>query len=98
MSALKQAGTAVYEPIDRFHLEAAAETLGPLLSALARLRAIPRVPTTQGSWCTVEGDIPAARVHELRLELPALTRGEGVLECSLDRYERVSGAIPTRPR
>jgi ribosomal protection tetracycline resistance protein len=98
MSALKQAGTAVYEPMDRFHLEAPAETLGPLLSALARLRAIPGVPATHGSWCTLEGDIPAARVHELRLELPALTRGEGVLECSLDRYERVRGAIPTRPR
>ena len=46
----------------------------------------------------LEGDVPAARVHELRLELPALTRGEGVLECSFDRYEPVSGTIPTRAR
>jgi ribosomal protection tetracycline resistance protein len=98
MSALKQAGTVVCEPIHRFRLEAPAETLGPLLAALARLHAIPEVPTTRGSWCTLEGDIPAARVHALRLELPALSRGEGVLESAFDRYEPVSGTIPTRPR
>jgi ribosomal protection tetracycline resistance protein len=96
MSALKQAGTVVCEPIHRFRLEAPAETLGPLLSALGRLHAIPGVPTTQGTWCTLEGDISAARVHKLRLELPALTRGEGVLECTFDRYEPVSGPTPTR--
>jgi small GTP-binding protein len=37
-------------------------------------------------------------VHELRQELPALTRGDGVLECAFDRYEPVSGVAPTRPR
>ena len=46
----------------------------------------------------LEGDVPAARVHELRLKLPALTRGEGVLESAFDRYEPVAGTIPTRPR
>jgi ribosomal protection tetracycline resistance protein len=98
ISALTEAGTVVCEPIHRFRLEAPTETLGPLLSALARLHAIPRVPATRGHWCTLEGDVPAACVHRLRLELPALTRGEGVLECSFDRYEPVSGTIPTRPR
>jgi ribosomal protection tetracycline resistance protein len=98
MSALAQAGTTVCEPVHRFHLEAPADALGPLLAALARLQAVPQVPVTGGSWCTLEGDIPAARVHALRLELPALSRGEGVLECVFDRYEPVSGAIPTRPR
>jgi ribosomal protection tetracycline resistance protein len=98
MSALRQAGTTVCEPIHRLHLELPADTLGPVVSAIARLNAVPQVPRTQGSWCTLEGDIPAARVHELRLELPALTRGEGVLECAFDRYEPVRGTIPTRPR
>ena len=46
----------------------------------------------------IEGDIAAARVHELRLELPGLTRGEGVLECEFGRYEPVNGTAPTRPR
>ena len=98
MSALKQAGTAVCEPIHRFHLEVPADTLGPLLPALARLRAVPEGPTLRGSSCTLEGDIPAASVHELRLELPRLTRGEGVLDCVFDRYEPTGSTTPIRPR
>jgi ribosomal protection tetracycline resistance protein len=98
MSALKQAGTVVCEPIHRFHLEVPEDTLGPMLSALARLRAVPQTQEMRGSFCTLEGHIPAARVHELERQLPALTRGEGVLESAFEHYEPVSGTIPTRPR
>jgi ribosomal protection tetracycline resistance protein len=42
--------------------------------------------------------VPAARVHELRQRLPALTRGEGVLESAFDSYRPVSGSVPARPR
>ncbi len=97
-SALRQAGTVVCEPIHRFRLDAPAEGLGPLLAALSRLRAVPLAQVTHGAALTVEGDIPAARVRQLRAELPALTRGEGVLECAFDRYEPVTGVVPTRPR
>ena len=98
ISALRQAGTAVCEPVHRFRLDAPADALGPLLAGLARLRAAPCTHVTRGASLTLEGDIPAARVHELRQELPALTRGEGVLECVFDRCEPVTGTIPTRPR
>jgi ribosomal protection tetracycline resistance protein len=98
MDALREAGTVVNEPIHRFRLDTPADTLGSVLPALARLRAVPQTPTVSGASCTVEGDIPAARVHELRQQLSALTRGEGVLECAFDRYEPVEGAVPTRPR
>jgi ribosomal protection tetracycline resistance protein len=98
MSALRQAKTVVCEPIQHFRLDAPADTLGPLLPGLARLRAVPQVQVTHGASSVLEGDIPAARVHELRQRLPALTRGEGIVECTFDRYEPVSGAIPTRPR
>jgi ribosomal protection tetracycline resistance protein len=98
MSALRQAGTVVCEPIHRFHLDAPTDTLGPLLPVLARLGAVPELPAQNGSSFTLEGAIPAARVHELRLRLPRLSRGEGVLECMFDRYEAVSGPTPTRPR
>jgi ribosomal protection tetracycline resistance protein len=98
MSALRQARTAVCEPIHRFRLDAPADTLGQLVPALTRLRGTPLTQVTDGASATLEGDIPAARVHELRQQLPALTRGEGVLECTFGRYEPVSGAIPTRPR
>ncbi len=98
VSALRQAGTVVCEPIHRFRMDAPAEGLGPLLALLARLHAVPLTQARHGAALTVEGDIPAARVHRLRAELPALTRGEGVLECAFDRYEPVTGVAPTRPR
>jgi ribosomal protection tetracycline resistance protein len=46
----------------------------------------------------LEGEIPAARVHELQQGLPGLTRGEGVLESAFDHYQQVRGAVPARPR
>jgi ribosomal protection tetracycline resistance protein len=99
MSALRRAGTCVYEPIHRFRLELPADTFGAALPALVRLRAVPQTQELRGPSYVVEGDIPAAHVHELRLQLPALTRGEGVVECAFDRYEPVAaGAVPTRPR
>ena len=98
MSALEQAGTTVYEPMHQFRLEIPADTFGTLAPVLARLRAVPRSQEMQGAAYVLEGEIPAARVHELQQELPALTRGEGVLESAFDRYEPVSGTIPTRPR
>jgi ribosomal protection tetracycline resistance protein len=98
MSALKEAGTRVCEPLHRFHLEVPTDALGPIMPALARLGAIPEAPVTQGASCMLEGEIPAARVHELQHQLPALSRGEGVLEYAFDRYEPARAAIPIRPR
>jgi ribosomal protection tetracycline resistance protein len=71
MAALKRAGTVVLEPIHRFRLDLPADSLGPVLPTLARLRAVPEVPSVDGEACTLEGDLPAASVHELRLELSA---------------------------
>jgi ribosomal protection tetracycline resistance protein len=98
MEALRIAGTTVYEPIHRFRLEAPADVVGPLLPALARLGAVAGIPDVRGSSCTIEGDIAAAHVHQLRQQLPALTKGEGVLECAFDRHEPVTRRIPARPR
>ncbi len=98
ISALQQADTVVCEPIHRFHLEVPADTLGPILPALARLHAVPQPPAIGGSSCTLEGEIPAAQVHELQLQLPGLTGNEGVLESAFDSYQPVRGTPPTRPR
>jgi ribosomal protection tetracycline resistance protein len=98
MTALRQAGTLVYEPMHRFHLEAPADTLGTVLPVLGRLCAVPRTPTINGPHCTLDGDVPAAKVHELEQLLPSLTSGEGILDCAFDHYRQVQGATPTRPR
>jgi ribosomal protection tetracycline resistance protein len=98
MAALARCGAVVCEPVHRFHLDTPADTLTVLLPVLAKLHAVPEVSATKDSWCTVEGDIPVTKVHELRQQIPHLTRGEGVLESSFDHYAPVRGEFPTRPR
>jgi ribosomal protection tetracycline resistance protein len=104
MTALARAGTRVHEPWHRFRLEAPADALTPLLMLLARLHAVPRAQDLQASSCVLDGEIPAARVRELEQQLPALTRGEGMLETAFERYKVVKGdreaggAAPARPR
>ncbi|MFC9425577.1 GTP-binding protein [Streptomyces sp. NPDC056987] len=98
MDALKRAGTRVYEPVHRFRLDIPADLFGAVLPVLARLRAVPRTSAPRGASYLVEGDIPAASVHGLELQLPSLTSGEGVLEYFFDHYRQVPGAPPARPR
>jgi ribosomal protection tetracycline resistance protein len=98
MSALRQAGTTVHEPMHRFHLEVPADTYGAVLPVLSRLRAVPRIPLLRGPDYRSDGVLPAASVHGLEQLLPALTRGEGVLESGFDHYAAVTGPVPERPR
>jgi ribosomal protection tetracycline resistance protein len=98
MAALQAAGTEVLEPIHHFRLEFPRDLLDRMYPVLAAHRAIPQPPEIGEAVTIMEGDIPAAEVHRLEQELPALTRGEGVLECPFDRYEPVTGARPERPR
>ncbi|MFE4214058.1 GTP-binding protein [Streptomyces sp. NPDC056844] len=98
MDALSRAGTTVYEPMHRFRAEIPADSLGPLVPVLARLRAVPGPPATHDGVCVVEGVVPAARVHELQQLLPGMTRGEGVLESAFEDYRPVDGPAPQRSR
>jgi ribosomal protection tetracycline resistance protein len=98
MTALRQAGTRVYEPMHRFRLDIPEGVLGTLLPVLARMGAVPRATVPQGGGYAIEGDVPAARVHDLEVRLPTLTSGEGVLETAFDHYEEVHGPVPRRAR
>ena len=98
MSALRQAGTHVYEPVQRFRLEVPADLLGRVLPALSRLSAVPELPEIFGPACVIEGDIRTAQLRALEQQLPALTQGESALECVFGRYQRVGGPAPSRPR
>ena len=98
MNALQQAGTTVHEPVHHFRLEVPADLFGPMLPVLTKFGAVPQAPVTRGTTCLLQGRIPAAAVHGLDQRLPGLTRGEGVLETAFERYQPVSGPIPSRPR
>src|SRR6266545_2791941 len=98
MTALSAAGTTVYEPMHRLRLEIPVDKLNAVGPVLTRLGAVPRQPAARGSSYLVDGEIPAASVHELQQLLPGLTRGEGVLECPFAGYRPVRGQVPRRPR
>jgi ribosomal protection tetracycline resistance protein len=98
MAALAEAGTTVLEPMHRFELELPTDTLGSTLPVLAKLGSLPRAPVTRGAVSVLDGDIPAASVHQLRQQLPGLTRGEYVLDSAFHRYQPVRRPYPVRPR
>jgi ribosomal protection tetracycline resistance protein len=98
MRALRRAGTRVYEPMHRFRLEIPADTVGSVLAALGRLRAVPGTQTLNGSVSVLAGEIPATQVHALDRGLAGLTRGEGVLESVFGYYRLAGSPVPTRPR
>jgi ribosomal protection tetracycline resistance protein len=98
MSALHRAGTTVCEPVHRFHLEIPADTFGAVSQVLSRLEASLHGITAQATASQLEGDVAAAKVHELQQLLPGLTRGEAVLASAFDHYQPISGEAPTRPR
>ena len=98
MAALRRAGTVVHEPMHRFHLEVQVPAVEAVLPALVRLGAVVDGQADERSAAVLAGEIPAARVHELRMRLPSLTRGEGLLECEFARYRPVRGAVPARAR
>lgn len=98
MSALAKARTQVCEPVHRFGLDVSADALGTVLPTLTRLGATVQAPSVRGSSARLDGDIPAARLHDLQQRLTGLTRGEALIESGFDHYRPVRGRPPTRPR
>ena len=98
MQALERAGTVVCEPMDRVSLEIPVDTIGAVMSALARLGAAVETPSLQGKLPTIQTVLSAAGAQDLQRQLPGLTGGEGVLESSFAGYRPVSSGQPTRRR
>jgi len=98
MQALERAGTVVCEPTVQVSLEIPPQTIGAVMSALARLGAAVETPSLQGKLSTITAVLPASRADDLQRRLPGLTGGEGVLESSFAGYQPVSGEQPTRTR
>jgi len=90
MRALGQAGTEVCEPMAHLQLEVPADSVSGVLPLLGRLGARVQGQSTRGPLSTIEAVLPAARVHGLQRQLPALTAGEGVIESRFAGYEPVA--------
>jgi ribosomal protection tetracycline resistance protein len=98
LAALRRAGTVVCEPVSSFGLEVPLLSVPAVMTALARLGAAGQTAVPGGASCVIEGEIPAARLHDLQQLLPALTSGEGLLETGFSGYRPVTRAAPRRPR
>lgn len=97
-TALNEAGTVVCEPIHRFELEVAEDTVSDVLALLARVGAVAFSTQPRPPAVVLTGDVPAGAVHELSVRLPGVSRGEGVLTTEPDHFRPVSGRPPTRGR
>ncbi|HEY0815325.1 MAG TPA: translation factor GTPase family protein [Pseudonocardia sp.] len=98
VDALREAGTTVCEPVHAFRLEIPADALDAVLPVVAREDGVAQTHDVRGPLAELAGEIPAARVHGLRQLLPALTRGEAVLEARFDHYRPVRGPARTQAR
>ncbi|NKL83253.1 elongation factor G [Rhizobium leguminosarum] len=94
--ALSAAQTVLCEPIDRFHLEAPAESLSGLLTLLAKSAATMTDSMIADGMARLEGAMASAMVQGVQQQLPGLTSGAGTMETSFDHYAPMAG--PPRSR
>lgn len=90
-TALQRAHTVVCEPVLRVRLEVPDDTLAAVLAVVVGLDGVPGAPTQRGDLAELEATLPARRLDLLTRRLPGLTRGEGVIESTLDHYDPVRG-------
>jgi ribosomal protection tetracycline resistance protein len=99
MEALAQAGTDVYEPINRFELSVPMTALGTTLFKLSQLRAVYQPPILQDDTTfLLTGTIPMETSEKLRRDLPTFTEGEGAFLAQEAGFARIEGECPTRKR
>ncbi|MCO5224190.1 MAG: TetM/TetW/TetO/TetS family tetracycline resistance ribosomal protection protein [Thermomicrobiales bacterium] len=98
MDALKQAGTEVCEPIQRFRLSVPDDLLAEAIRLLVTQRGVIEESMIEGMSAVITGTIPAAMVPGFERQLPGISRGEGDLDHWHDSWRPVSGDPPVRPR
>lgn len=98
MAALAQAGTDVYEPMNRFELSVPMHAISTALFRLSQLRAFYEQPMLRGETFLLVGTLPVATTEEFRRELPAFTEGEGVLLVQEAGFLKIAGEFPSRRR
>ncbi|MBA1347556.1 translation factor GTPase family protein [Rhizobium sp. WYCCWR 11146] len=96
--ALAAAQTVLCEPIDRFHLEAPAESLSGLLTLLAKSAATMTDSVIADGMARLEGTMASAMIQSVQQQLPGLTSGAGTMETSFDHYAPMAGPPRSRQR
>ena len=94
--ALRRAGTVVCEPVLRVLLDVPNDATAAVQRVVSRWGAEVTAQTTGQDLSQLEVRLVSTRLHELQLQLPDLTGGEGVLESRFDAFEPVHGQPPAR--
>jgi ribosomal protection tetracycline resistance protein len=97
-AAVTRAGTEVCEPVHRALLDLPGPSLGPVLTALARIAAVPGAPEERGGRLLLPCLIPAVALPEVLALLPGLTSGDGSLESTFDHYAPTTRPVADRAR
>ncbi|NKK98393.1 GTP-binding protein [Rhizobium leguminosarum bv. viciae] len=97
-TALSAAQTVICEPIDRFHLEAPAESLSGVLTLLAKSAATMTDSVIADGMARLEGTMASAMIQSVQQQLPGLTSGVGTMETSFDHYAPMAGPPRSRQR
>ncbi|MDF0697042.1 TetM/TetW/TetO/TetS family tetracycline resistance ribosomal protection protein [Rhizobium sp. MC63] len=97
-TALSAAQTVLCEPVDRFHLETPAESLGGVLTLLAKSAATTTDSVIADGMAHLEGTLVSAMVQRVQQQLPGLTSGAGTMETAFDHHAAISGPPRLRPR
>jgi ribosomal protection tetracycline resistance protein len=98
MEALAQAGTAVYEPLNDFELNAPLQAISQVMFRLSMVQAIFDRPILHSDTFVLTGTLPVAKTEELKRNLNALTGGEGIFLTRPSGYRKIEDAFPTRKR
>jgi ribosomal protection tetracycline resistance protein len=97
-AALSRAGTIICEPVDRFYIEAPAESLHRVLAVLAKCGAVARDSAIVGGVARLEGTVASALIQGIQQQLPGLTGGLGTMETSFDHHAPATGPARRRQR
>ena len=98
MDALKQASTAVYEPLNRFELDIPNTILSQVLQQLAEVEAKLEETVNEQGTVHLTGTLPVRHTFEFEQSLPDMTGGEGVFATEPGGYRRMRGEFAVRKR
>jgi ribosomal protection tetracycline resistance protein len=93
---LKDAGTAVCEPVNRFDVEFPAGTGNAVLKALGEARSNIKGQFSTTTTGYVSGFMPTEAVHGFERRLPGLTEGLALFNTEFAEYRPVYGTPPRR--
>ncbi|PRY54807.1 elongation factor G [Glycomyces artemisiae] len=93
---LRESGTVVCEPVNRFHVEFPAGTGNAVLKTLGEARADIKGQFSTETTGYVSGFLPTEAVHGVERRLPGLTEGLALFTTEFEEYRPVFGPPPRR--